>query len=362
MYQEKTGTVTAIVGLQYGSEGKGALCEYLCPMADIIVRIGASNAGHTVMYHKTPYVMRTIPCGWINPDAKLVIGISSVISLQILLNEIEIIHKILPIKDRLLIDGNAHVITDDQIYREMQTGLAERISSTSAKSGLGIGMAMADKVLRDPRCRFAKDVPELQDYICDTVDFLNNQIDFGSQIILEGTQGFGLSLEHGFFPYVTSRDTTAQALFAGTGLNPYGFNVQVIGVMRAYPIRVGGPSGLFDSDSEEISWQEVAKRAGDSRDITEKTSVTKSIRRVATPSMKGIERACRVNRVSEIALTFADHIDAKIYETDHLSEKVFDFIRKIESKTGVSVGFVKTGPHNIIDLDPYRQNLIRRVA
>jgi adenylosuccinate synthase len=331
-------------------------------MATVIVRIGASNAGHTVMYNRTPYVMRTIPCGWINPDAKLVIGISSMISLQILLDEIETIDKILPIKDRLLIDAHAHVITDHQIYREMQTGLAERISSTSAKSGLGIGMAMADKVLRDPGCRFAKDVPELQEYLCDTVDFLNNELDFGGQIILEGTQGFGLSLEHGFFPYVTSRDTTAQSLFAGTGLNPYGFEVEVIGVARAYPIRVGGPSGLFNSDSEEISWQEVAKRAGDIRDITEKTSVTKSIRRVATFSMEGIRRACQINRVSEIALTFTDHIDASIYEKDYLSDKVQNFISKIESVTKTEVGFVKTGPHRIIDLNHYRQSMMRKIA
>ncbi len=362
MYKGKAGNVIAIVGLQFGSEGKGAISSYLSPAASVSVRIGAANAGHTVIHENISYVMRTIPCGWVNPDAKLVIGISSMISLSVLLEEIQKIEKVSSIRNRLFIDANAHVITDDQIYREMQTGLAERISSTSAKSGLGIGMAMADKVLRSPDCRMAKDIPQLKPYLCDTVDLLNDELDLDQQIILEGTQGFGLSLDHGFFPYTTSRDTTAQSLFSGTGLNPYDFDVEVIGVARAYPIRVGGPSGLFDSDSTELSWDEVAKRAGDTRDITEKTSVTKTIRRVATFSFEGLVRACRVNRLSEIALTFADHIDAAVYDKSFISDKVMDFIYKIEERTGVSVGLVKTGPNVTLDFNRYRNTMLRKLA
>jgi adenylosuccinate synthase len=244
----------------------------------------------------------------------------------------------------------------------MTTGLADRISSTSAKSGLGIGMAMADKVLRSEHCRRAEDVPELKEYLCDTVELLNTELEDNQIVVFEGTQGFGLSLEHGFFPYTTSRDTTAQSLFAGTGVNPYPFDIEIIGVARAYPIRVGGPSGIFDADSVETDWETIAKKSGSLRDLTEKTSVTKSIRRVATFSMEGIKRACRVNRVSEIALTFADHIDASVFEQERLSKPVLDFIEKIESKTGVPVGLVKTGPTTIIDRDYYRRRMLCKVA
>lgn len=360
--KERVGRATAVIGLQYGSEGKGAISEYLAPAASSVVRIGAANAGHTVMYKGNPYVMRQIPCGWINPQATLVIGISAFISLPVLLQEIEMIDSILPIKKRLIVDRHAHVITDKQILDEANIGLAERISSTSAKSALGIGMATADKALRSSSCLMAKDVKELKPYLGDTVDFLNNQLDHDQIVIFEGTQGFGLSVDHGYFPYTTSRDTTAQSLFAGTGVNPYGFGVEVIGVLRALPIRVGGPSGPFDPDSTELTWEQVAVLAGDTRDITERTSVTKSVRRVASFSMKGIKKACQVNRPTELALTFADHIDASVYEKKVLTPKVEAFIERLEYETGVPVTLIKTGPHTTIDRIWYRQSMLRKIA
>ena len=361
---ELFGNAISIVGLQHGSEGKGAVAEYYAWLASIAVRIGASNAGHTVMHDGTPYVMRQIPCGWICPTTKLVLGIAAIISLDVLLAEIETFDAIVPIKHRLFIDSKAHVITNDQIMREAMTGLAERISSTSAKSNLGIGMAMSDKVLRSADCRMAQDVPELQPYMCDTVGLLNKDLADGEIVIFEGTQGFGLSLEHGHFPFVTSRDTTAMAMFAGCGVNPYQHpcKTDIIGVMRAYPIRVGGPSGMFDEGSVELDWEEVARRSGTTRDITEKTSVTKSIRRVATVSWSGIKKACLVNGVTEIALTFADHIDASVYEREVLTDKVNEFIAKIEFETGLPVTLVKTGPHTTIDLNIDRARMMYKIA
>lgn len=362
MKKEYFGRAIAIVGLQYGSEGKGAVAEYLAPLTSTTVRIGAANAGHTVFYQGNPYVMRMIPCSWVNPATRLVIGISAIISLDVLLDEINKIDALVPIRHRLFIDPRAHVITHDQILREATTGLADRISSTSAKSSLGISIAMADKVLRSEYCMRAEDIPELKEYLCDTVTLLNRELEDDQVVVFEGTQGFGLSLDHGFFPYTTSRDTTAQSLFAGTGVNPYPFTIEVIGVARAYPIRVGGPSGLFNPDSIEVSWDTIAKTSGTLRDLTEKTSVTKSIRRVATFSMEGIKRACMVNRVSEIALTFADHIDATVYEKNSLTLPIIDFIDTIESETTIPVGLVKTGPKTTVDFDWYRRSMLNKVA
>ncbi|MBP6912418.1 MAG: adenylosuccinate synthetase [Candidatus Pacebacteria bacterium] len=364
-YLEKYyGSLVSANGFQFGSEGKGAIVEYLAPITSAAVRIGAPNAGHTVYYNGLPYVMRQIPCAWINPYAKLIIGISAVISLPILQSEIEKINKILPIKHRLYVDPRAIVITDDQIAREMSTGLADRISSTSAKAGLGIGMAMSDKVLRSEHCLFAKDVPELQQYMCDTADLINDMLEHDEIVALEGSQGFGLSLEHGYFPFVTSRDTTTMALFAGVGVNPYVFHTEVIGVVRTFPIRVGGPSGIFDSDSKEVSWNYVKRFSGSKNDLTERTSVTNSIRRVATFSWQGFDRACMINRPSEIALTFADYLDARAYNQENLSKfpKIENFIEILEHHSGVPVGLVKTGPQIMIDRDTYRRSMMRKMC
>ena len=146
--RESFGRITTIVGMQYGSEGKGAITAYLAPGCSMGVRTGAANAGHTIYYQGRKFIMRQIPSVWVNPYAKLIVGRGALISLDILLNEIEQIHKISPIKGRLFIDKYAHVITKEQIRREKKTDLAKRIGSTSAVSGEGIGMAMADKVLR----------------------------------------------------------------------------------------------------------------------------------------------------------------------------------------------------------------------
>ena len=362
MRNERFGRAIAIVGMQFGSEGKGDVAAYLSPVITAAVRIGAANAGHTIHFGGKSYLMRQVPCSWVNHLTKLVIGVGAVISLPILLKEIEEIDRALPIKERLYIDRDAHVITADQIHREAGLGLAERIASTSARSSLGIGMAMSDKVLRSQDCLQARDVPELRPYLADTVDLLNGELEQDQLVLFEGTQGFGLSLEFGSFPYTTSRDTSAPGLFAGTGVNPYGFDVEVIGVARTYPIRVGGDSGPFGDDAQELSWTQVTRRSGSKVAISEETSVTHVQRRVATFSWQEFKRACRVNRPTEIALTHADYLDASVRGQERLTSAVTNFIERIESESGVPVTLVKTAPEVIIDFDSYRRNMLRKLG
>ncbi|MDP1629330.1 MAG: adenylosuccinate synthetase, partial [bacterium] len=304
------GRITVILGMQYGSEGKGAITSYLAPGCCLGVRIGAANAGHTIYHENRRFIMRQLPSVWVNPFAKLVIGVGAIISPDILYNEIREISKYAEIRNRLHIDWRAHVITPEQIEAEQSAELAlvQRIGSTSATSREGIGTATADKVLRKSSCLQAKDVDWLKPYLCDTVGLINNFLDGDHLIILEGTQGFGLDLEQGYFPYVTSRNTSAAALAAGIGVAPHYFDFQVIGVVRTYPIRVAGNSGPFGDDSEELTWDEVGRRAGAKEPIIEMTSVTQKVRRVATFSDKEFIRACQVNRPTEIALTFADYL------------------------------------------------------
>lgn len=355
------GKVMIVTGMQYGSEGKGAITSYLAPCASMGVRSGAANAGHTIYYDGQKFVMRQIPSVWINPLAKLTIGVGAIISLDILLKEIELLRKYTDIDNRLFIDHRAHVVTQGQILGEQNTDLAKRIGSTSAIAGEGIGMAMAEKVLRSSSCTQAKDVPQLRPYLADTVDVINDCLDHDQMVILEGTQGFGLSLEQGSFPFVTSRDTSAMAIAASVGISTHQFEVDVIGVTRTYPIRVAGNSGPFGKDSKEISWEEVTRKSKSKKQIKEMTTVTGNVRRIATFSWEDFLKACKVNRPTEIALTFADYVDASIYDKEKISDDVLRFIGRIEERSGVPVNLVKTGPNAIIDFDLYRKNMLRRM-
>lgn len=355
------GRLFSVVGMQFGSEGKGAITSYLAPVMGVGVRTGAANAGHTIYHLGKKYVMRQVPSVWTNPTALLVIGVGAMISLDVLLEEIAHIEKVLPIRQRLFIDARAHVITEDQIKRESQGDLGERIGSTSARTREGIGVASADKVLRSADALRAQDVPELRAYCCDTVDLVNSKIDRGDFVMLEGAQGFSLSIDHGTFPFVTSRDTTATALAASAGIAPHAFATSVIGVTRTYPIRVSGNSGPFDPDSTELTWDDVAKRAG-APYLMERTSVTGSMRRVATFSTEGFVRACQVNRPTEIAVTFADYLDFACHERQDISPPIEEFIEMLESLVDVPVTLIKTGPNAIIDFEEYRRIMLRKLS
>lgn len=360
--KKKFGQVVIIVGMQYGSEGKGSVAEYLAPIVSMGLRSGAANAGHTIYYRDHKFVMRQIPAVWVNRRAKLIVSIGAMISLDVLLREIEEIDAILPIKERLFVDYRAHVVTVGQIARERRTDLAERIGSTSATANEGIGVAMADKILRKVSCAQAKDIPELQPYLADTVTMANECLDRDEIILLEGTQGFNLSLEHGYFPYVTSRDTSATALAASTGIATHEFDVSVIGVVRTHPIRVAGNSGPFDPDSRELTWEEVTERAGATEQIAERTSVTGKIRRVATFSIQGFKNACLVNRPTEIALTFGDYLDWSVHEKAEVSEPAQQFMDSIEGVSDAPITLLKTGAKTILDFDSYRANILSRIG
>ena len=362
MKKERFGRAIIIVGMQYGSEGKGSITSYLSPIVSLGARSGASNAGHTIYFNGRKFIMRQIPSVWVNSLAKLVIGRGALISPDILFKEIELVEKFLPVRNRLFIDTKAHVITKEQIENEKKTDLAERIASTSARAGEGIGSSASEKVLRKASCVQAKDDPRFKDYLCDTVDMINDYLDNDEFILLEGTQGIGLSLEHGEFPFVTSRDTSATALAASVGLSTHEFDVDVIGVTRAFPIRVAGNSGPFDNDSEEITWQKLAKMAGAKNPITEKTSVTGKTRRVATFSWDGFLKACQINRPTEIALTFADYLDWSVRESENTSKKVDNFIKSLEETSGVPVTLIKTGSESIIDRDWYRSSRLDAIT
>jgi adenylosuccinate synthase len=358
------GILTFVVGMQFGSEAKGSIVQHLAPGVSNAVRTGAVNAGHTIYHQGEVHVMRQLPAAWINPKTQLVIGAGALISPHVLMSEIERCEKIVPIKDRLLIDRNAHVITDEQIADEATQDLAERIGSTSSRGREGIGVAMADKVLRSARSIQAKDVDILKPLTTNTSDYLNEQLENQADVLVEGTQGYGLSIDHGEFPYVTSRNATVAALADSIGLQPEYYQTNIIGVTRTFPIRVAGNSGPFAEGSQELSWDEMKQVTGNPTLSAEHTTVTGLPRRVATFSDAQYKDACRINRPTEIALTFADYLDLTVFksETVENSHKVLTFIEHIEELYDAPVSLVNTGPNATVDLDWARRNRLRNMA
>jgi adenylosuccinate synthase len=175
---------------------------------------------------------------------------------------------------------------------------------------------------------------------------VNAYIDQGKRILIEGTQGFDLSLHHGTYPYVTSRDTTAGTFLGEVGVSPKVVK-DIILVIRTFPIRASnGP--IFN----EINWAEVTKHAQSDTDIIEYTSVTKKVRRVGTFDYELVKKAVRINRPTQLAINFIDYINAKdsgIRDYALLSDRSKEFVKTLEERYGVPVTLIGTGP-NILDI------------
>lgn len=161
--------------------------------------------------------------------------------------------------------------------------------------------------------------------------------------MLEGTQGSGLSLHHGPYPSVTSRDTNVAGCLAEAGIAPARVR-KVVMVVRTYPIRVGGTSGPMTS---ELSWEEIERRSGliglAQRELTSKT---KKLRRVGEPEWDLLRRAALLNAPTDIALTFADYLHAKNAEAwrfEQLTDETIQFIDEVERVTGARVSLISTG-------------------
>ena len=325
--------VTVIVGGQFGGEGKGKVAHCLTrdEGASVVVRVGGTNSGHTVIDPDgNPVIFRQLPTPAILPDVICVLPAGTYINPEILLEEVDRIG--LP-PTRLIIDPNASIITDEEILAENQSALRSSIGSTLS----GTGAAVQKRISRENPVRLAKDDDRLREYIQPTASFLRDKLSDGERIIIEGTQGFGLSLLHsGYYPFVTSRDTTAAAFVAEAGLSPLDVD-DIVMVIRAYPIRVGGNSGPLPN---EIDWQTVTHEAESTEVIREYTSVTKTERRVARFDAEIVLCAIRVNQPTRIILNHLDHIDIKCKKSQALTLKSQQFLNEVESSINRPIDYI----------------------
>lgn len=335
--------VDVLIGGQYGSEGKGHVSSYLAHEYDVLVRVGGPNAGHRVYEQPKPYTFHHLPSGTRATNAQIVLGAGAVLGLPKLLEEI---NNCRLSENRLSIDPHAMVIDPADIAFEQQT-LARSIGSTAQ----GVGAATARKVLRssaEPSVRMAKDIPELRQYIREALSVFDDAFSNGKKVFLEGTQGTGLSLHHGEYPYVTSRDTTVSGTLADAGIAPNRVQ-KIIMVCRSYPIRVQDPEESTSGPmGQEISWNEVSQRSGipiEHLFETEKTSTTGRRRRVAEFNWALFRKSVSLNGPTDLALTFADYIDANNQEArrfEQLTVPTILFIEELERVAGAPVSLITT--------------------
>jgi len=288
-------TAIALLGAQWGDEGKGKATDLLGEKVDYVVRYqGGNNAGHTVVIRDQKYALHLIPSGILSPGVIPVIGNGVVIDPSVLFEEIKGLGERGIDTSKLRISYNAHLITP---YHRTIDKVSERFLGNSkiGTTGRGIGPAYADKINRigirvqdlfDPSIlrqkvegalrdknqvlikvfnRKGLEVDEVVDeylryaelfkpYVDDTSLLLNRALDQGKNILLEGSQGTLLDVDHGTYPFVTSSNPTAGGACTGSGIGPTRIS-RVIGIIKAYTTRVGSgpfPTELFDDDGEKL--------------------------------------------------------------------------------------------------------------
>lgn len=333
--------VDVLVGGQFGSEGKGHVAAYLARQYDVLMRVGGPNAGHTVSSETGVYTYHQLPSGCRDTKALVLLGAGATLYVPDLLKEIEDCG-LTP--DRLAIDPQAMIIEGRD--KEIEGGLVTGIGST----GSGSGAASARKIMgrHDPSTRLARDVNELKPFLCSTIELLEESYKRGRFVLLEGTQGSGLSIHHGVYPYVTSRDTNVAGCLAEAGISPTRVR-KVLMVVRPTPIRVESPrDGTSGPLKHETNFAEVARLAKlDPDDLVanEKTSTTQRKRRVGWFDWELYRKSCAINAPTDIVLTFADYLNAKNSEArrfEQLDSDTIKFIEELERVAQAPVSLINT--------------------
>ncbi len=328
-----------VVGLQWGDEGKGKIVDLLAKDADIVARYqGGNNAGHTVVSGDLSLVFRLVPSGILNEEKICILGNGVVIDPVVLLQELEDLKSIgINIKGRFFISYKSHIIMP---YHKRLDIARERLRGAGmiGTTGRGIGPAYEDKVarlgiravdllnrdilykkivlsLKEKNYLFKNVLGEdifnpddlieeylnygdkIQEFLMDSSIFINERLDKGYNVMLEGAQGTFLDVDHGTYPYVTSSNTVGGSALSGIGLGPTKID-EVIGITKAYTTRVG--EGYFPT---ELKGEEgrIIRDKGE-----EFGSVTGRPRRCGWFDVNLIKEAGRLNGVTGMVVTKLD--------------------------------------------------------
>lgn len=331
-------TVVAVVGSQWGDEGKGKMTDYLSQSADMTVRSnGGNNAGHTIAFGGKTFKMRLIPSGIFEAKKETVIGNGVVINPEVLLDEIKYLEDNGINTDKLAISNRAHIVMPydilQDVYQEEAKG-ANKVGTT--KNGIGptymdkasrIGIRMCDLLEKDTfeeKLRFNlneknalfvnvygkealkfEDIfekywkfgQELKKYVTDTSVIVNDAIDNDDKVLFEGAQGVMLDIDQGTYPFATSSSTVTGGIATGIGIGPSKVDT-VIGICKAYTTRVGAgpfPTELLDETGNYI--RETGHEYG---------TVTGRPRRVGWFDSVALRHSKRVAGIDALSLNLLD--------------------------------------------------------
>jgi adenylosuccinate synthase len=330
---------TVIAGGFWGDEGKGKIISYLAlkePL-DVCVRTGSVNAAHTIWYQSKRYALHMVPGGFVHEKCRLLIAAGSNVEVRSFLEEVELTG----VKNRIGVDSQASIIEEKHAEQDRASA---HLRGTIGTTGRGVGPAVEERARRS--AKLARDMPELKPYLADVAVETNKAIDAGKNVLLEGTQGILLSLFHGTYPYVTSRDTSAAAICSEVGVGPTKVD-NVLLVLKAFMTRVGTgplPGEISKEEAQKRGWFETA--AGTGRD-----------RRAAPFNLELAKKAVMINGATQIALTKLDCVYPKCKGARTFNElpvEAKQFIDEVEKQTGTPVALVGTGP-DALDLIDRRQ-------
>ncbi len=333
---------TCVVGLQWGDEAKGKIVDLLCDQHDVVVRYqGGANAGHTVVVDGVTYKLSLVPTGILRPGADCVIGNGVVIHPPALLKEIETLKGMgVDLVRRLHVSDRAHVILPYHLTEERLTEESAFQADHLGTTRRGIGPCYRDKVGRvhgvrvadlyhpaqfrerlrriidyknrllgallsefeplDPKTvadEYLDHAERLRPFVRDTTLWLHEALERGRRLLFEGAQGSLLDVDHGSYPYVTSSNSSAAGIAAGSGV-PTRHIERWIGVVKAYTTRVGG--GPFPTEQDNEIGERI-RRVG-----REYGTVTGRPRRCGWFDAVAVRHAARVSGSTELAVMLLD--------------------------------------------------------
>lgn len=331
---------TAVIGSQWGDEGKGKVTDYFAQDADIIVRwSGGDNAGHTIVFDQKKFKLSVIPSGIFNQKVTCVIANGCVINLEKLIEEINYLKENgyncnnLKISDRahiifpyhLALDEQEEAVKKDQAIGTTKKGIGPCYSDKINRVGIRIGDLLEQeqfmkkltinvavknqiltKIYHSEKTFNAKAIaerifkellPQFKQYITDTRVLLYENLQLEKKILFEGAQGTLLDLDHGTYPFVTSSHPIASSIAVGTGL-PLKAVINIIGITKAYNTRVG--AGVFPTEFED----EIAKKI---REVgNEYGTVSKRPRRIGWFDAVIAKYSAEINGFTGLAITLLD--------------------------------------------------------
>jgi len=279
--------------------------------------------------------LRMVPSGFVYESARLLVGAGVLVDPEVFKREVSSFG----LKGRIGVDWRCGIIEKKHIEEDKSDAyLKGKIGST----GSGCGPANAARASR--KAKQAKDEKELAEFLCDVPLEVNEALDQGKGVLVEGTQGFGISLLYGTYPFVTSKDTTASQMATDVGIGPTRVD-EVIVVFKSFPTRVG--EGPFETQMKE--------EKANALHIVEYGTVTGRKRRIGEWDAKMAAYSAMINGATMVALSGVDRLDPScrgVKEYKELSKEVKDFVAKVEHDTRVPVKLISTGPElsEIVDL------------